>query len=116
MTGVQTCALPIFRGYLGYTLFRIHTGKDDDLALKGAEQVRDVLKEKEQLDNVWVLMGMIHRTRGDDQAGRRCFIKALQLRPTNPDALREMKRMEQQKAPEPEAKSGGFFSRLFGKK
>ena len=112
-----------FKGYLGYTTFRVHFGKNDakndEMALAGLESLRAVLKEREQLDNVWVLLGLIQRQRGDDTAARRAFIKALQIKPSNPDAVREMKRLEQTKAAaQEEAKSatGGFFSRLFGKK
>jgi curved DNA-binding protein CbpA len=108
-----------FAAYLGYTRFRMHQGKNEAEANAGVETIRAALKEKENLDNVWVLLGMIQRLKGDDAAARRSFIKALQIKPANPDAAREMKRLEQtrqQAAEEPKAGGGGFFSRLFGKK
>lgn len=108
-----------FQAYLGYTRFRIHQGKDENIASAGVETIRAALKQKENLDNVWVLLGMVQRVKGDDAAARRSFIKALQLKPSNPDAMREMKRLEQtrqQAAEEPKKAEGGFFSRLFGRK
>lgn len=108
-----------FKAYLGYTTFRVHWGKDEERALAGLESLRAALKEREQMDGAWVLLGLIQRQRGDDTAARRAFIKALQIKPSNPDAVREMKRLEQTKAAaqeEAKAASGGFFSRLFGRK
>ncbi|HND30694.1 MAG TPA: hypothetical protein PLA94_11875, partial [Myxococcota bacterium] len=105
-----------FKAYLGYTRFRMHVGKDDMAASSGLESMRDVLKERDNLDNVWVLMGLVHRLRGDDPAARRAFIKALQIKPSNPDAVREMKRLEQSRAENKEEAKPGFFARLFGKK
>ena len=108
-----------FKAYLGYTTFRIHWGKNEEQALAGLESLRAALKEREQMDNAWVLLGLIQRQRGDDTAARRAFIKALQIKPSNPDAVREMKRLEQTKAAaqeEAKAATGGFFSRLFGRK
>jgi tetratricopeptide (TPR) repeat protein len=105
-----------FKAYLGYTRYRMFAGKDDLAASSGLESMRDVLKERDNLDNVWVLMGLIHRLRGDDPAARRAFIKALQIKPSNPDAVREMKRLEQSRAEGKEEAKPGFFARLFGKK
>ncbi len=105
-----------FKAYLGYTRFRMHAGKDDIAASSGLESMREVLKERENLDNVWVLMGLVHRLRGDDAAARRAFIKALQIKPSNPDAVREMKRLEQTRSDAKEESKPGFFARLFGKK
>jgi curved DNA-binding protein CbpA len=112
---------PEFRAYKAYTSFRIQYGKDDEAAMTALEQIRDCLKEKESLDNVWVLLGMAQRVRGEDASARRAFIKALQLKPSNPDAVREMKRLEGVKGNEKPAekapdKAPGFFARLFGRK
>lgn len=108
-----------FGAYLGYTRFRVAHGKDEAAASAGYDQLREALKVNEQLDNVWVLLGMMQRIKGDDTAARRSFIKALQLKPANPDAMREMKRLEQTRsttAEEQKTSAGGFFSRLFGRK
>ena len=108
-----------FVAYLGYTSFRVAQGKDEAAAAVGYDLVREALKVNDQLDNVWVLLGMMQRIKGDDPAARRAFIKALQLKPANPDAMREMKRLEQTRsttAEEQKTASGGFFSRLFGRK
>jgi Tfp pilus assembly protein PilF len=65
-------------------------------------------------------MGMVQRLRGNDAAARQAFVAALKLNPSNPDAMREMRRNERERkdtAPPGEEKpAAGFFARLFGKK
>lgn len=103
-----------FAAYAGYTSFRIHHNKDKGKADAAAQQVREALERNERLDGVWVLLGMIQAARGDTASARESYVKALRLKPSNPDAVREMKRLERDKGAEPAG--GGLFNKLFGKK
>ncbi len=112
-----------FRAYLGFTTFQLYKTSDAEQAEVGKEMLKDVLeKNKEQkrkLDAAWVLMGRVFRDQGNDKGARRCFVQALKINASNGDAQREMRRLTSDKPgtkkPE-EKKSGGFFSRWFGKK
>jgi hypothetical protein len=104
---------PEFNAYAGFTTFRLEHTRNEAAAAEGAARVQAALQANEKLDNVWVLHGVILRTTGHEAAARRAFVAALKLRPTNPDAAREMKRLGRDAAVEA---PGGFFSRLFGKK
>jgi len=113
-----------FRAYLGFTTFQLYKTSDPDQAETGKEMLKDVLeKNKEQkrkLDAAWVLMGRIFRDQGNDKGARRCFVQALKINASNGDAQREMRRLTGgspgRKKAEEKKKSGGFFSRWFGKK
>ncbi|MDP2305207.1 MAG: DnaJ domain-containing protein [Pseudomonadota bacterium] len=111
---------PEFNAYAGFTTFRLEHTRNEAAAAKGAARVEAALQANEKLDNVWVLRGIILRTMGNEAAARQAFVTALKLRPTNPDAVREMKRLvrEGPSAPSPGGApaGGGFLSRLFGKK
>ncbi len=100
-------------GYAAYATFRAGGAKDPRKAETAIEALTEAVKNKEKFDQGHVMIGQIHRLLGDEAAARQSFIAALRIRPTNPDATRELKR-----GPSPEAKAtgGGFFSRLFGKK
>lgn len=106
---------PEFNAYAGFTTFRLEHTRNEAAANEGAARVQAALQANEKLDNVWVLHGVILRTTGNDTAARRAFVTALKLRPTNPDAAREMKRLGRD-APSEAPAGGGFLSRLFGKK
>ena len=106
-----------FRAYFGFTTFQTLRTRDPEKAEEGKEMLKEVLeKNKEQqrkLDGAWVLLGRIYRDIGNLDSAKRCFIQALKLNPSNPDATREMKRLSGSKK---EAEKPGFFARLFGKK
>jgi hypothetical protein len=52
-----------------------------------------------------------------DTEAREAFVSALRIRPSNADAVREMRRLEREKdQPPPSAGGGGFLSKLLGKK
>jgi curved DNA-binding protein CbpA len=107
---------PEYAAYHGYTTFKL-AGRDQTAADRGFEELRAALKANEKMDGAWVLLGMAQRARGNDAAARTAFVTALKLKPANPDAVREMRRMERDKeAPPPAPGAGGLFSRLFGKK
>ncbi len=104
-----------FSAYAGYTTFRMHINKDMATADAGAHLVREALERNERLDGAWVLWGQIQAARGDTTSARESFVKALRLKPSNPDAVREMKRLERDKGAS-EPAGGGLFNKLFGKK
>jgi hypothetical protein len=53
---------------------------------------------------------------GNEAAARRAFVAALRLKPSNPDAAREMRRLGRERDAAAEAAPTGFLSRLFAKK
>lgn len=110
-----------FRAYFGFTTFQTFRARDPEKAEEGKEMLKEVLeKNKEQqrkLDGAWVLLGRIYRDIGNLDSAKRCFIQALKLNPSNPDATREMKRLSGgQPGGKKEEEKPGFFARLFGKK
>lgn len=107
-----------FAAYAGYTSFRLNTGKDAEKAEAGLAQLRDAINRSERLDSGWVLLGHVHHSRGAAGESREAYIKALKINPSNPDAVRGMKRLERDKAATDEAASGGsgLFRKLFGGK
>ena len=113
-----------FRAYLGFTTFQLHKTSEPETAEAGKEMLKEVLeKNKEQkrkLDAAWVLMGRIFRDQGNDKGARRCFVQALKINTSNGDAQRELRRLSGggpgKKRGDEAKKSGGFFSRWFGKK
>jgi Tfp pilus assembly protein PilF len=62
-----------------------------------------------------VLLGQAHVLRNQPGEARECFVKALRVRPSNPEALREMKRLEREKTAE-KTVEGSLFNKLFGKR
>ncbi|MFZ5479895.1 MAG: DnaJ domain-containing protein [Myxococcota bacterium] len=110
-----------FGAYAGYTTFKLQNGRDEALAEGGVSRIRAALEANDRLDGVWVLLGLVHRAKGQEEAARRAFVSALKVKPANPDAARELKRLDREKeaaaaaAPPPDPKAG-FFSKLFGKK
>ncbi|MBM4365495.1 MAG: DnaJ domain-containing protein [Deltaproteobacteria bacterium] len=104
-----------FAAYAGYTTFKIHHGKDEAKAEAGAKRLFDAVQGSERLDSGWVLIGLVHRAKSNDKAARDAFVTALKIKPANPDAMRELKRMEKEKEAKQED-DASFISRLFGKK
>ena len=107
-----------FSAYAGYTSFRMNTGKDAEKAEAGLAQLRAAVERSEKLDSGWVLLGHVHHSRGAPVESREAYIRALKINPSNPDAVRGMKRLERDKAAIDEAASGGsgLFRKLFGGK
>ncbi len=104
-----------FAAYAGYTTFKIHQGKDAEKAEAGAKRLFDAVQGSERLDAGWVLIGLVHKAKGNEKAARDAFVAALKIKPSNPDATRELKRMEKEKEAKQED-DASFISRLFGKK
>jgi len=105
---------PEFRAYLGYTTFKLNKGRDDDEAARGEEALRIAVENVANAPGAWVLMGKVYNENGHPDLARRCFVKALKIQPTNPEANLEMKRLKESKSKE---KGGsGFLKGLFGKK
>ena len=107
---------PEFAAYAGYTTFKLHSSRDDAAADAGAAKIKAALEANEKLDGVWVLQGLVARARGKEDTARTAFVTALKLKPSNPDAARELRRLERDKETVPAPGAGGFFSRIFGKK
>ncbi len=107
---------PEFVAYLAYTDFRLTTGRDDTAAAEALERLKAIVEASEKLDNAWVLFGQALKLRGNEASARRAFIRALQIKPSNPDAERELKRMAAARQEQKEEAKPGFFSRLFGRK
>ncbi|MEC7242745.1 MAG: DnaJ domain-containing protein [Myxococcota bacterium] len=105
---------PEFRAYLGYTTFKLNKGRDDEAAAKGEESLRLAIEQVNKAPGAWVLMGKVYNETGHPDLARRCFVRALKIQPTNPEATLEMKRLKEAKAPQ--AAKGSFFKKLFSKK
>lgn len=108
-----------FAAYAGYTTWKLNAARDEAAADEGARRLKAALDANEKLDGAWVLLGMVQAARGDHGGARKSFVTALKLKPSNPDAVREMKRLDraaEAAPPEPSEGGGGFFSKLFGKK
>ncbi len=104
-----------FAAYAGYTTFRVHQGKDAEKAKAGIERLRHALEASEKLDAGWVLLGLIHHAQGQHTEAREAYVKALRIKPSNPDAVREMKRLERDKAAAT-TDTGSLFNKFFGSK
>ena len=109
-----------FAAFYGYTLFKLHHGKDDSAANEGEQLIRLSIEKGTKLSNGWALMGMLNHDKGELEVAKRALLTSLKLQPTNPIAQRELKRLqrrlEKDKESAPAAGIGGFFSKLFGKK
>lgn len=107
-----------FQAYFGYTTFATNRGGDDAASDAGLALLRDVLErnksQQRQLDSGWALLGRAYREKGEPGIARKALVQALRINPSNDDAQREMRRLEQLRS-EPDKKKG-FFSGLFGKK
>lgn len=104
-----------FRANLGYTIFRINWGKDDERAQEGRDMIKTSVDAQAKMDSGWVLLGRTYAVESKYDIARKCFIKALKTNPSNPDARLEMKRIERARE-EAEKKAKGFFGGLFGSK
>lgn len=105
-----------FQAYAGYTTFRTFAGRDEAKSEEGAQRVIAAVKANERLDAGYVLVGLIHRHKGNDPAAKAAFISALKIKPSNPDAMRELKRLESRSAAAAAEEKSGLFNKLFGKK
>ncbi|GDX81536.1 hypothetical protein LBMAG42_33470 [Deltaproteobacteria bacterium] len=107
-----------FAAYAGYTTYRIHVGKNPEKAAEGLAKLRTAVETSERLDTGWVLIGLTHHAKGEYAEAREAYIKALKIKPSNPDAVREMKRLERDKQTTAGAAAGGssLFNRFFGGK
>ncbi len=104
-----------FRAHLGYTIFRLHYGKDDDRADGGRDLIKAAIDAVAKMDAGYVLLGQTYALEGKPEVARKCYIRALKQNPSNPDAHREMKRLERARE-EQERREAGFFKNLFGGK
>ena len=72
--------------------------------------------QERRLDGGWVLLGRAYRELGEKDAAKRALVQALRFNPANPDAPRELRRLEGKTGGQKSEKKPGFFGKLFGKK
>jgi curved DNA-binding protein CbpA len=108
------------KAYAAYTTFKLNHGRNEEKATAAVAELQDVVRRNERLDQGLHLLGLVAWAQGDETQAKANFIAALRIRPANPDALRELKRLQRSTEPERKAaatqESGGFFSKLFKKK
>ena len=112
-----------FSAYRSYTTFALNRKTDPEAAQNALTDLKDILDanthQQRRLDGGWVLLGRAYRELGDKEPAKRALVQALRFNPANPDAPRELRRLEgktaAQKAQDGEKKPG-FFGKLFGKK
>lgn len=112
-----------FSAYRAYTTFALNRRENPEAAQNAMTDLKDILDanthQERRLDGGWVLLGRAYRELGEKDAAKRALVQALRFNPANPDAPRELRRLEGktagQKAQEGKKKPG-FFGKLFGKK
>ena len=74
--------------------------------------------QERRLDGAWVLLGRAYREIGEKESAKRVLVQALKFNPANPDAPRELRRLEGKTSSQKSqgSKKPGFFGRMFGKK
>ena len=111
-----------FCAYRSYTTFALNRKTDSEAANNAINDLKDILdanqNQERRLDGGWVLLGRAYREMGDKDAAKRCLVQALRYNPANPDAPRELRRLEGKSPPQKgdSSKKTGFFGKLFGKK
>lgn len=109
-----------FRAYHAFTSFMAVRARDPAEAQMHINTIKEVIElnkqQERKLDSAWVLLGRAYRERGQLDQARACFVRALRMNKANPDANRELRRLNAEV--KKEDKSAGFFSRFFsnGKK
>jgi tetratricopeptide (TPR) repeat protein len=112
-----------FCAYKAYTTFTLNRKTALERAMGALSDLKDILDanqhQQRRLDGGWVLLGRAYRELGENEAAKRALVQALKYNPANPDAPRELRRLEGRSAGK-KAKEGqkkpGFFGKLFGKK
>jgi len=112
-----------FCAYKSYTTFALNRKTDMEAANNAVNDLKDILDanshQQRRLDGGWVLLGRAYRELGEKDAAKRALVQALRFNAANPDAPRELRRLEGKAGPQ---KSGdgdakpGFFKKLFGRK
>lgn len=109
-----------FEVYLAYTTYNLNRQTDPERAKAAMDQLKDALEanqnQERRLDGGWVLMGRAYREQGNNEAAKRCLVQALRFNPANPDATRELRRLEGGSPGGAGPKKKGFFGKLFGGK
>lgn len=104
-----------FAAYAAFTTFKLFQSRDPKVAEAAITRLKSIADGNDRLDSAWVLLGQAHHLRNQPTEARECFVKALRIRPSNPEAVREMKRLEREKSMD-KPSEGGLFNKLFGKK
>lgn len=110
-----------FCAYKSYTTFALNRKTDQEAANDAMNDLKDILDanshQKRRLDGGWVLLGRAYRELGEKDAAKRALVQALRINAANPDAPRELRRLEGKSSKSSESESKpGFFKKLFGGK
>jgi len=111
-----------FCAYKAYTTFALSRKTDMEAAQASLSNLKDILDanqhQERRLDGGWVLLGRAYREIGEKDAAKRALVQALRYNAANPDAPRELRRLEGKTAAQISdgKKKPGFFGKLFGKK
>lgn len=101
-----------FRGYLGFALFYTNFKKDVVTSEMGMAMLKDALErnanQERKRDTLWVLYARAWREKGDAQQARRAAASALRINPSNPDAVRILRRLEDDENTAIETKKSWF--------
>ncbi len=105
--------------YYGFTLFRVHQGGDTSRAADGVDLVRRAVELKPAAAKPYHLLGKIFLQKGEHKEARAWLRKTLRIKPDNPDAIREYRRVEEflkgGDAGPGQAKGKGGLQGLFGR-
>ena len=108
-----------FCAYKAYTTFALSRKTDMEAAQGALSDLKDILDanshQKRRLDGGWVLLGRAYRELGERDAAKRALVQALRFNPANPDATRELRRLDGKASAPSGEKKPGFFGRIFGK-
>ena len=109
-----------FCAYKAYTTFALSRKTDMEAANNALNDLKDILDanshQQRRLDGGWVLLGRAYRELGEKDAAKRALVQALRFNAANPDAPRELRRLEGKAKSAESAAKPGFFKKLFGRK
>lgn len=112
-----------FCAYKSYTTFALSRKSDMEAAHAALSDLKDILDanshQERRLDGGWVLLGRAYRELGEKDAAKRALVQALRFNAANPDAPRELRRLEGKTSSQKGGDGGdkpGFFKKLFGRK
>ena len=107
-----------FKGYYGYVLYTSRVRSEPETAIEGfrilEQAIADNKGQERQRDSLHLLLGRAWRERGDPQLARRATIAALKINPNNSDAVRFMRRLQDEEAAAAQKADTGVLGRVQG--
>jgi len=97
-----------YLAHLGYAMYLAAPG-EDVVQREAMEHIANGIKRSPGREISYVFLGRLQKVRGDDEAARKLFGKALQLKPDCHSALQEMRLLEMRSR-----RGKGLLSRLLG--